>query len=129
VALHSKPANAQLLHRRQQLEGKGVVHPVLRDDGRDLGLDERAHPLHRRELFSAQSFIDLVEVAVRRRQRLWLRFLHACWCIRLLRLSFRSCCCFARRCHLHSSSVASGMISFYLSLLRPLHRFSPVTTL
>ena len=36
-------------YRRQQFEGKGVLDPVLRDDRRDLGLHERAHPLHDRE--------------------------------------------------------------------------------
>src|SRR5439155_18192097 len=44
--------------------------PVLRDDGRDLGLHELAHALYNRELLGLERSVELVKVAVGRRQRL-----------------------------------------------------------
>ena len=67
VTLHSNPADAQFFHGGQKLEGKGVLDPVFRDNGRDLGFHKRAHPLHDRELLGAQGFVEVVEIAVRRR--------------------------------------------------------------
>ena len=70
VTLHPEPADVQLLERRQQLERKRVLDPVLVDDRRDLRLHERAHLLHDRQFLGGQVLSELVEVAVRRRQ--WL---------------------------------------------------------
>src|SRR5258705_9257297 len=91
VTLDRNAADVQLLERGQQLEGKGVLEPVLPDDRRDLGLGELPDLFQDVLFFSAQCRPDVVEVAVRRRQRLALPgVLVICW----------SCCCCGWRCHL-----------------------------
>src|SRR6266480_4750300 len=75
--LHSQATDAELAELRQQLEGERILGPLLRDHGCDLVLHERAHLLQERELLGVQGLRDLVEVGVRRRERLALRaFLH-----------------------------------------------------
>jgi len=60
----SQASQYPTLDTRQQSRGKGVIHPVLRDDGRDLAL-MNVRTAHRRELLAFRAFIRLVEVAIR----------------------------------------------------------------
>src|SRR5215471_249499 len=77
VPLDAEAAELQFLDGRQQLEWESVLGPILVDDGRDFGVHEGAHPFEDRKLIGAQGLGEVVEVAVRRRQRLRLPdFLH-----------------------------------------------------
>src|SRR5207248_6018964 len=73
-----KAADAQFLDRRQELEWKSVLHPILGDHGRDPGFHERADSLDDRELLGRQGLAQFVEVRIRRRQ--WFRVLSAFCC-------------------------------------------------
>ena len=100
----------QFLEGRQQLERKRIVGPVLVDDRLDLGLHVRAHLLDDRLFLGGQVVRELVEVAVRRGERLlpnvcfrWCRRRrYRCCCLR--------CCSRSRCCHLHCSSIAPDMV-------------------
>jgi hypothetical protein len=67
IALKAETADAELLERRQQLERKRVIRPVLVDDRLDLGVHIRPHLLHDGELIGVQKLDELIEVAVRHR--------------------------------------------------------------
>src|SRR3954454_13608849 len=67
VPLDPHAADVQLLERRQQLEGKGVLLPVLPDNGRNFGVGDPAYPLEDFLLLRAQRCSEIVEVAVRGR--------------------------------------------------------------
>ena len=98
IALDSRGRRAQFLERRQQLERKRIVGPVLVDDRLDLGLHVGAHLLDDRLFLGGQDVRELVEVAVRRGELLR-RFLD--WC-RCRRDGCCHCCC---RCHVTAPSV------------------------
>src|SRR5262249_17596525 len=75
VARDPGPGDVQVADVRDQLERKRILGPVLVDDGSDLGRAELAHLLQDRELLGAEGLVELVEITVRRRQRLWLDLL------------------------------------------------------
>jgi hypothetical protein len=54
VAVYADAGDAQLLVRRQQLERKRVLDPVLVDDRRDLRLHVVAYLLHDRQFFGRE---------------------------------------------------------------------------
>ena len=70
VSLHPQSAEIQLLDRREQLEWECILDPVLVDDRCDLGLHERTHLFQKRAFLGVQGVSELIEVAVRSRQRL-----------------------------------------------------------
>ena len=113
IALVSQAAEAQLLERRQQLERKRIVGPVLVDDRLDLGLHVRAHLLDDRLFLGGQDVHELVEVAVRRGELLRC-FLH--WC-RCRRDGCRHCCC---RCH-----VTAPLVPRQVSLFSRMTSYDP----
>ena len=65
-----RPPMSSSFRRLDQLERERVLDPIFVDDRRDLGLHEVAHLLEDRTFLGAQRLLDLVEVAVRRRQLL-----------------------------------------------------------
>ena len=118
VALEAQAADAQLLERRQQLERKRIVGPVLVDDRLDLGLHVGAHLLDDRLFLGGQDVRELVEVAVRRGN--WLRrFLRRCD-----RCSDRCCrCC----CHCQVTSfILEPVQSVCRRVFEPQSRSSPI---
>ena len=71
VAVHGNAADVELLYARQQFKGKGIIDPVLRDDGSNLVFHERAYLFHNRQFVGGQGFREFVKVTIRRRQLLW----------------------------------------------------------
>jgi hypothetical protein len=65
VALEAQAADWQLLERRQQLEGKRIVGPILVDDRLDFALHVRPHLLNDCDLVGGQNLDEPIEVAVR----------------------------------------------------------------
>jgi hypothetical protein len=80
VALIAEPADAELLERRQQLERKRVIGPVLVDDRLDLGPHICPHFFHDRFLHGIEKLDQLVEVGVRDGDRLVCGGLACCGC-------------------------------------------------
>jgi len=80
VTLIAEPADADFLERRQQLERKRVIGPVLVDDRLDLGLHIGPHLCDDRFLLGCEQFDQLIEVAVRYGHRLRRGGLACCSC-------------------------------------------------
>jgi hypothetical protein len=100
IAFIAQPSDLQFLEGRQQLERKRIFGPIFVDDRLDLALHVCPHLLDDRLFVDGQDIRELVEVAVRRRQRF--NLLHFLDCDRhlallsinlhqLVRLSRRSC--------------------------------------
>jgi len=70
IALIAQAAETQFLEGRQQLEGEGVIGPVFVDNRLDLAFHVGAHLLDHGQFGGGQNIDELVEVAIRRRQRL-----------------------------------------------------------
>src|SRR4029077_16877712 len=74
------PADTELLERRQQLERKRVIGPVLVDDRLNLGLHIGPHFCDDRFLLGGEKLDQLIEVGVRYGDRLRRGGLVCCGC-------------------------------------------------
>ena len=79
IALQAEPADVELFERGEQLEGEGVVSPVLLNDRRNLRLHECADFSYGCQFVGVKGFGEVVKVTVWRRQGLGLfNFFECC---------------------------------------------------
>ena len=71
IAVHGHAADVELLNPRYQFKGKGIIDPVLGDDGSNLVFHERAYLFHHCQFVGGQGLREFVKVTIRRRQLLW----------------------------------------------------------
>src|ERR1700736_2633295 len=79
ITLIAQATELQLLERRQKLEWKRIVRPVLVDDRLDSGVHVGAHLLDQPHFLGGQDLRELVEIAVRRGKRLRLPSFRLRW--------------------------------------------------